>query len=165
VQPEYHTLIEILLIAFLLNLFITGVFAFMGFAYSTYYLLPKAYYKIHKPNVLKKYYKLFGVKYFKIFLLIAFWGKKNNRKKYFYGTKKGFDNFIFQTKQSEFGHFGSFIFLSAVSFLLLINNHFLIALITMLINVIGNFYPVILQRFHRMRIEKISTSKTPSERY
>lgn len=161
-KPEYYSLAEILLIAFLLNLFITGVFAFIGFAYTTYYLLPKGYYKIHNPNMIKKYYNMLGVKYFKIFLLVAFWGKKSNRKKYFDGTKNGFDNFIFQTKQSEFGHFGSFIVLTLVCALLLINNHFLIAGFAMLINIIGNLYPVILQRFHRMRIEKISSLKTSS---
>lgn len=159
-KPEYYTLSKILLIAFLLNLFITGVFAFIGFTYTTYYVLPKGYYNIHNPNRLKKYYNLLGVKYFKIFLLVAFWGKKGNRKKYFDGTKNGFKNFIFQTKQSEFGHFGSFIALSLVCVLLLFNNHFLITGFTMLINIIGNLYPVILQRFHRMRITKILNLKT-----
>ena len=161
-KPEFYNLVEVLLIAFLLNLFITGVFAFLGFAYTTYYLLPKSYYKINNPNKLKKYYNLFGVKYFKTFLLVVFWGKKGNRKKYFDGTKNGFDNFIFQTKQSEFGHFGSFIVLSLVSILLIGSNHYLIAGLAVIINIIGNLYPVILQRFHRMRIEKILSLKTSS---
>jgi hypothetical protein len=81
-NPAGFKTVEILLLSFLLNLFITGVFAFAGFAYQTSKVLPDSYYLIKNPVFLKQLYKFIGVKYFRIFLLVLFWGKKNNRAKY-----------------------------------------------------------------------------------
>ena len=89
-------------------------------------------------------------------LLFAFWGQKTNRRKYFNGTKTGLKNFIFQTKQSEFGHLGAFVVIVILSVILLVHGYVFLVIIVTLINIIGNVYPVILQRSHRMRIEKIT---------
>lgn len=154
-EPNQLSNTESILIAYLLTLFATGVFAFIGFAYPTSRILPNAYYKIKNPIALAKVFKVLGVKYFQILLLLTFWGKKKNRKKYFNGTKAGLQNFVFQTKQSEFGHFAAFITISALSLILIVYGHGLLVLFITIINVVGNFYPVILQRWHRIRIGKI----------
>jgi len=154
-DPSDYGLISMVLIAFLLNLFITGVFAFLGFAYSTHKLLPKAYYKIRNPKLLKTLGDRIGINYFKYLLLLFFWGKEKNRKKYFNGTKAGLTNFIYQTKQSEFGHIGAFVIIFLLTLYLLAFKFFLTSIIMTLINIIGNIYPVILQRLHRVRIERI----------
>ena len=148
-----HT--ETFVLAFLLNIYITGIFAFMGFVYPTNKILPSTYYKISKPSFLAKAYKILGVKYFRVSLLIFFWGKKHNRKKYFNGTQKGLSNFIYQTKQSEFGHFGAFITIIISSILLVIHEAYFLFFTVTALNIIGNFYPIMLQRFHRMRIQRI----------
>ena len=150
------SLLKTVVISFLLTLFITGIFAFIGFAYPTNRLLKSSYYKIKNPKLLECLYKLLGLKYFRTILLITFWGRKNNRKKYFNGTKKGLNNFIYQTKQSEFGHLGGFILIFICSIILLFNQLYVIVLIMSILNVVGNVYPIILQRFHRIRIEKIT---------
>ena len=150
------SILEILTISFLLTLFITGIFAFIGFAYPTNRLLAASYYKIKNPKLIEYLYKILGLKYFRAILLITFWGKKKNRKKYFNGTKKGLANFIYQTKQSEFGHLGACVVIIIVSFILLVHGYIFLVIITTLINILGNVYPVILQRSHRMRIEKIT---------
>lgn len=80
-SPNDFSLFAIIAISFALNLFITGVFAFVGFAYPTNRLLPNTYYHIKNPKTLTSIYNLLGVKYFKMMLLGAFWGKEKNRKK------------------------------------------------------------------------------------
>ncbi len=143
------------LIGFVLSLFITGVFAFLGFAYPTGNLMPESYYKIKNPKKLYAAYKVLGVKYFKIFLLVTFWGKEKNRKKYFNGTKTGIRNFIYQTRQSEFGHLAALVIVAVINLYVLWKGYYTVALSLFILNIFGNLYPVVLQRYHRMRIGKI----------
>ena len=143
-------------ISLLLNLFITGVFAFLGFVYKTNTLLPSSYYQIKNSKSLTIIYRKLGVEFFKAVLLKAFWGKEKNRKKYFSGAKTGIENFDFQTRQSEFGHLASLIAILIVTFILLINGHLAIFIFTTIINLIGNLYPIILQRMHRVQIERLT---------
>ena len=151
--PQSYSQGESFLIALLIALFITGVYAMIGFAYPTHQILPGSYFRVHNPKRLKQIGKQLGLELFKKFLLAIFWGKEKNRKKYFNGTKSGFDNFIYQTKQSEIGHLLAFFSLIAVSIFLLINDYYLIACYSIIINILGNLYPVILQRMHRSRLD------------
>ncbi len=148
--------IEIFFIGFMITLYITGVFAFPGFVFPTNRVLPERYYQVKHPDKIKWWYNVLGVKYFKTLLLVFFWGKKNNRKKYFDGTKNGLQNFIYQTKQSEFGHLAAFVAISITSIVLLQHGYFKLTAIVTLINIIGNLYPVILQRHHRSRIGRLA---------
>lgn len=151
--------LESFTISFLLALFVTGVFAFLGFSFKTNKLLPEGYYAIKNPRVLSQTYDLLGVKYFRRFLLFTFWGHKKNKAKYFNGTRAGFENLIHQTKQSEFGHLGAFVALLILSILLVFRGYTLLFALITIINIIGNFYPIILQRKHRLRIAKIMKIK------
>lgn len=155
VNPNQFGFIINLLLAALMVLFVTGVFAFVGFAYPTNKLLPKSYYTIKKPSHVNWCYNVLGVKYFKVFLLVLFWGKPKNQKKYFNGTKQGLRNFVFQTKQSEFGHLSAFIMVLIFSIILLAYKHYQLIVLVTILNIIANFYPIILQRFHRIRIDKL----------
>ena len=154
-DPADFTFSESLFIAFLLALYITGVFAFPGFAYPTSRVLPERYYALKNPPKLEWLYDFLGVKYFNVLLLFAYWGRKKNRRKYFDGTRKGFPNFIYQSRQSEFGHLGALVSIGFLSMVLLVKGYIVLFLIMTLINVIGNLYPVILQRYPRIRIEKL----------
>lgn len=155
---------QVLMIAVLLNLFITGVFAFTGFAYPTSKILPDAYYRVRNGSSVISIYKLLGVEHFKNFLLLAFWGRQKNRKRYFDGTKNGLCNFDFQTRQSEFGHLISLIFLCIISIPLLSASHYLLTTLVLLINFIGNFYPIILQRKHRLQITRVTALQKLQEK-
>ncbi|SDB50440.1 hypothetical protein SAMN03097699_1762 [Flavobacteriaceae bacterium MAR_2010_188] len=154
--PSHYSVGQSIILAFILTLVITGIFAFIGFAYPTNKLLPHSYYKIKNPIVLNTAYKWLGLRYFKYLLLLTFWGKKDNRKKYFNGTKQGLKNFIFQTKQSEFGHLAAFILILICSLILLYQRHYFIVFFMTLFNITGNIYPVLLQRFHRLRVDRFS---------
>ena len=155
VEPsELSISIEILL-SVLLNLFITGIFAFMGFAYKTNRLLPENYYRIKNIKFISKLSKLLKIEYFKKFLLLIFWGRKKNRKKYFDGTKLGLENFEYQTKQSEFGHLAALVIIQFIVVIMLIKGHYMMAFLTTTLNFVSNFYPVLLQRNHRVQIARI----------
>lgn len=158
VATEIRTLnnMESIAISFLLTFFTTGIFAFLGFTFKTSKLLPESYYTIKYPIFLSQIYALIGVKYFRLLLMVAFWGNKKNRAKYFDGTRAGFVNLIFQTKQSEFGHFGAFVVISILSILLIFRGYWQLFTYITSLNILANFYPIILQRKHRLRIEKIT---------
>lgn len=97
-----------------------------------------------------------GVSYFRTMLLATFWGKEKNRKKYFDGTKAGLANFDYQTRQSEFGHVAAFVAITGLSVFLLFYGHNTAFWLAMAINILANFYPIILQRTHRIQLERLS---------
>jgi len=158
-QPESISTGESLFYALLLNLFITGVFAFIGFAYPTSKLLPSVYYTVRYPRFMQRLAKAIGMTFFRVGLLKVFWGSEKNRKKYFNGTKQGIRNFDFQTRQSEFGHLAAFIPLLGVAVYMLAKGHVISSLITSVVNFIGNFYPIILQRLHRIQIARMTNHR------
>ncbi|WP_226391017.1 hypothetical protein [Penaeicola halotolerans] len=154
-SPEEVSIVGAASLSFMLTLFVTGIFAFVGFAYPTHRVLPASYYVVSKPESLMALYRLLGVSYFRKFLLITFWGKPKNRKKYFDGSKAGLANFDYQTKQSEFGHLAAFVCLSLLSIPLIQAEHWTLLLFITVINVLANFYPIVLQRVHRIQIQKL----------
>lgn len=156
ITPNALSSMECFLYAAFLNLCATGVFAFIGFVYPTHRLLAESYYLNIDRNSIERIYVIFGVKAFRYLLLLFFWGHKKQRLKYFNGKKSGIKNFIYQTKQSEFGHFAAFFSLLISSIYLLFLGHLSLALWTGTINLIGNFYPIILQRHHRARLNQFS---------
>ena len=154
-QNEFSLLLSFIL-AVLLNLFITGIFAFTGFVYPSSRLMPDSYYEVKNPKAITNAYRYLGVKYFRSFLMLIHWGKEKNRKKYFNGTKSGIKDFDFQTRQSEFGHLAAFVAISLACIWLLPMSHVRIALLTMALNIPFNLYPVILQRIHRVQIQRLT---------
>lgn len=147
---------ESVLIAFLITLFITGVFAFPGFVFPTSNVMPKSYWTPKNKNQLNSIFSALGVNTYKSIIVLLFWGRKANQKKYYNGTRKGLEDFNFQTKQSEFGHLCAFILIIFVSILLLVKGYFLLVFLMALINIIANLYPIILQRHHRIRIYRLA---------
>ena len=144
-----------ILLAWVYNLFVTGVFAFAGFAYPTQRLLPPAYYRIHRPARLDWWYRRLGVAYFRSALLATLWRGKEQSARYFNGRRDGVAQLREQSEKSEFGHLIPLVILTGVSSWLVASGATWLALATQVINVIGNLYPVLLQRFHRMRLQRL----------
>lgn len=71
-SPENYGTWENFLNAAFLSAFVTGFFAFLGFAYPTSKLLPKNYYRIKSPEFLQLVYRILGVEVFRKLLLIFF---------------------------------------------------------------------------------------------
>lgn len=154
-QMILETVWSQVLMAWLLNLFVTGIFAFTGFAYPTQKLLSDKYYQVKNPNILKRVFKYMGVDVFRKFLLATFWRDKKMQKKFFDGKKTGFEVLDEQTKKSEFGHLCPFVILTIMSVYYLVMGNGVFAFFVMLWNILGNLYPIILQRHHRMRLQRI----------
>lgn len=153
--PDSFGTNENLVVVLMLSLFVTGFFAFTGFALPTHKLLPKAYYRVRKPVFLRFWYRYLGGSAFRLFLKIFFWGPKNTKKRFFNGRRDDVQRMVRVTKQSEFSHLMAFIVLVFLSIDLLVLGFEPIFWGTTIINVVGNLYPVLLQRLHRVRITEI----------
>lgn len=139
----------------ILTIFVTGMVAIPGFVFPTHRLLPDSYYSIRKPARLDTLYQTLRLDLFRWFLLKAFWGKKAHRKKFFDGKPSGIANMLYQTKQSEFGHLVPFVLLNVCSILLASKGLYAATAIVLFINTVGNFMPVVLQRWHRNRLSRM----------
>jgi hypothetical protein len=149
------TVLLLFFIAWILNMFITGIFAFAGFALPTQKLMPSRYYAIRQPRKLKRIYKKLRVEWFRKALLATLWKSQKQRDKYFNGRLDGMAHLEEQSKKSEFGHLIPFILLNLIGCYLIFLGLFVLAFFTLLLNFVGNFYPILLQRHHRMRIDII----------
>ena len=161
-KPGSLTMGEELFVGMLLTIFVTGIFALPGFALPTARLLPNSYYDIKKPKALLVWYKRLHVELFRKFLLVTFWAGAKNRQRYFDGTRAGFDNLIYQSKQSEFGHLMPLILIQVIAFIALTKGFLYLSGIVTFINIIGNFYPIPLQRMHRYRIMRLQQRSAKS---
>ncbi len=141
--------------AVLINLFATGIFAFVGFVFPTHKVIGSSYYKIYNIDGLQKAYRLMNVELFRKYLLIAIWGKDQNRKHFFDGTRAGIQKLIYMTKQSEIGHVLALLLITMLCLVMMVKGYWVLIIITMMINIVFNLYPVILQRYHRMRIARL----------
>lgn len=152
--PEEFSLLAIITSSLAFNILITGAVAFLGFVYPTSKLISNSYYRIHNPKIINTLYKYLGVGVFRSFLLITFYREKDN-KKYFDGSKSGIVTFYYNTKQSEFGHLVAFNLVIALSLLLLLEGHRQVFIWIQPLNILLNFYPIILQRKHRIIVERL----------
>lgn len=147
---------EMLFVAWLINLFITGVFAFPSFAFTDFFrLLPNTYYRIKRPEQLRRAYRMLGVHQFRRLLLFFFWGQERNRKRFFDGTRSGLQQMDNQSKNAECGHLLPFFVITCATVYMFILAHWTLGWLTLAINIIGNAYPVLLQRHHRIRLQKL----------
>lgn len=144
-----------LLLAVIVNLFVTGAFAFAVFGSSIEKILPSKYYQIQNPKRFNAWFKKLGSEQYRKLLLATVWRKKEMQKKYFDGTIAGLNSFEAKTKKSEFGHLLPFVLIVFICVFLVIRNLYWGAFFTMLINIIFNLYPVLLQRHHRSRLSRM----------
>lgn len=154
---------SVVVIAWLLNMFITGIFAFAVFGFNVEDILPDSYYRISNPSRLIKVYNFFKVEWFKKLLVITIWRPKKNGRGYFNGKRDGLQALIVRSKKSDFGHLFPFIIFSIVSLYIGFTGLHQLAIITMLFNLVGNLYPILLQRNHRMRIQAIFQRQNTSQ--
>ena len=144
-----------ILLAVFFNLSVTGCFAFAVFGTSIEKLLPASYYQVKNPKRFNAWFKKLGSEYYRKFLLATVWRKKEMQKDFFDGTINGILNFEAKTKKSEFGHLFPFFILTFICVYFVMRNLYWAALVAMFINVIFNFYPVVLQRHHRSRTARL----------
>ena len=133
-------------------LFVTGVFAFAGFAWPTERLLPATYYVIRRPARLKKWYRRLGVEGFRRMLLATFWRNPERRSSFYDGTRAGLRQMARSARKAEFGHLWPFIILTVLALIYATKGFWLLGATMLAINVVFNGYPILLQRNHRRRL-------------
>ena len=110
----------------------TGVFAFPGFVFPTYNLLPQGYYTLKHPNALKKCNTFLGVQFFTYILILLYRGKPKNKQQFFNGRRSGLRQLIIETKHAEFGHTGAFLIISLCCIPLIIRGYWWVVIWGML---------------------------------
>lgn len=153
VQPSSWALIAFTAWAF--NMMVTGTFAFVGFVLPTYRLLPSEYYRIRRPKRLQRGYHMLRVELFRRVLLATLWKDRTKRHRFFDGSASGLDRLSRTSQAAEFGHAIPFALLTAAGLWWTLNGAVRLGLLTMAFNVLGNLYPLLLQRHHRMRIQRL----------
>ena len=146
------TLGDIFIQAILLNLFITGIFL-IGYALPLHRLLPTSYYRSVGSQAFVAVCAILQIKLFRKIMRLTFWRPRNNKKHFFNGRRSGLNQFERNTRISESGHAFAFVTITVASFYIAFVANIHLAIIVTLINVIFNFYPALLQRYHRSRLQ------------
>lgn len=140
--------------AVFINLFVTGIFTIV-YSFPIYRLLPAKYYSIQNPELLNIYGQIIQIGLFKKLLTMTIWNKKQNKKYFFSGFRNGFNDLSITTMKSEFGHFMGFCIVMILSIIIGIKAGLLQAIMIFIVNIFFNFYPFMLQRFHRLRLDEL----------
>jgi len=156
------TLGDLAIQSILLNLFITGIFL-IGYALPLNRLFPDSYYKSVESQWFARTCGILQIKLFRKIMRLTFWNARNSRKHFFNGTRNGLAEFERNTRISESSHTFAFVCIVAVSFYLGLVGNLHLAIIATLINVIFNFYPAVLQRYHRLRLQTMMRKHTRQE--
>lgn len=153
IRPDSWWLLA--LIAWLFNMGVTGAFAVVGFVLPTHRVLPEGYYRVRRPRRLKAAYRALRVDLFGWVLLATLWRDRAQRRRYFDGTASGLEHLDQQSRSSEFGHAVPFVLVTAASVAWALSGAAALAGLAIGFNVLGNLYPVLLQRHHRMRVQRL----------
>jgi hypothetical protein len=140
--------------AVFLNLFVTGIFTIV-YSFPVYRLLPTRYYSIQNPKILKTIGQFIHIDLFKKLLIRTIWNKKQNKKYFFSGYRNGFRDIEINSMKSEFGHFISFNIVMIITIMIGFKTYYSMAMLILIVNIIFNFYPFMLQRFHRLRLNEL----------
>ncbi len=143
----------------LLNLFITGIFL-VGYALPLNKLFPDSYYRSVEARWFAVICTLLQIQLFRKAMRATFWNARNNKKHFFNGTRNGLAQFERNTRISESSHTLAFLCVFTVSFYLGFVGNTQLAIPAILVNVIFNFYPAVLQRYHRMRLQTMFHAHT-----
>lgn len=143
-----------LLDAIFLNVFVTGIFTIV-YSFPIHKALPKRYYTIQNPALLKRIGQIIQIHLFKRLLTHTIWRKQQNKKHFFNGHRSGFADLEIATRKSEFGHFAGFCVVTLLTIVIWVKTHATVVIFIFVINLLFNFYPFMLQRFHRMRLHEL----------
>lgn len=153
VRPDSWWLLA--LVAWLFNMGVTGAFAIVGFVLPTYRVLPESYYRVRRPCRLKAVCRALRVDLFGRALLATLWRDRAQRQRFFDGRASGLEHLDKQSRSAEFGHAVPFVLVTAASVAWALSGAVALAGLALGFNVFGNLYPVLLQRHHRMRVQRL----------
>ncbi len=112
-----------------------------------------------------KIYEAFGINLFRKFLVIIGWEKLNKKANPVEKNLQALEHLEYRTKQSELGHVIIFFIVLAFTIYVAITFGIKESLSLIILNIILNVYPVLLQRYNRPRLQRaIILSKYREER-
>lgn len=116
--------------------------------------LQSSYYNEKKWELRGKRYELLGVNFFRKLLVLIGWERMNKKANPVEKNAKALLHLHYRTKQSELGHI--IILFVVLGFTVFVAFEFGImeSLWLMVLNVLLNFYPILLQRYNRPRLER-----------
>jgi len=153
-RTDINTFSAIIIQAILVNLFITGIFL-IGYAVPLNKILPNSYYTSVESQLFVSIYAIMKIELFRKIMRLTFWRPRHNKRHFFNGRKSGLNEFEKNTRISESGHTFAFVTIIAVSLFIGSAGNSYLAIIITFINIVFNLYPAMLQRYHRLRLQKI----------
>ncbi|WP_439880132.1 hypothetical protein ACSX1A_13285 [Pontibacter sp. MBLB2868] len=140
------------LFAWVLNLMLM-----MGVLYTTQTFKPRlasTYYSSKKWEADGKIYKWFGVNGFRKVLVWVGWEKLNKASSPVKKCLNALKHLEYNTRQSEFGHLIIFFIVLALALFVGLYYGFKNIVWLLMLNIILNAYPIMVQRYNRPRIQK-----------
>ncbi|MNS96099.1 hypothetical protein D3C72_1303830 [compost metagenome] len=101
-----------------------------------------------------KVYESFGINFYRKLLVWIGWEKLNKKSKPVEKNTKALINLHYRTKQDELGHIIILIIVLGFNILVAFKFGVLQSLWLLILNILLNLYPVLLQRYNRPRIER-----------
>jgi len=111
-------------------------------------------------------YRYVGIDFFRKLLVWIGWEKVIRKSCPIEKNTKALVNLHYQTKRSEIDHLIIFVIVLAINVFVAIKYGILKSLYLLILNVILNLYPILLQRYNRPRIERaLNLSKRREENF
>lgn len=140
------------LFAWILNfLLMMCVFSFTESLKSPF---SSSYYEQKKWEEKGKVYELLGIHFFRKLLVLIGWEKLNKKANPVDKNTKALLHLHYRTKQSELGHIIIFFVVLGFTVYVAFTFGILKAMWLVLLNIVLNLYPILLQRYNRPRLER-----------
>lgn len=148
---QYKNSLSIILINLLQgwNLILIGFLFFQAFKYFRF---SNNFYKKKKFET-PLFFKLFGVNFYRLFLINSFFRHLNNRVYLKNKPKEYLKIYIEETKQSETSHFLSMACTFIIQLIYFKNELWEHAIWISIFSILLNLYPILLQRMNRVKIQ------------
>jgi hypothetical protein len=99
-------------------------------------------------------YQFLGVNFFRKLLVWIGWEKLNKKVNPVIKNLNALKHLEYGTRQSEFGHLIIFFIVLPINLYVIVSYGFVNSLWLLILNLILNFYPIIVQRYNRPRLKR-----------
>jgi hypothetical protein len=154
-HPGRPTLLGLLNGAGQYTLLVAGVFGFLGLALPVHRLLPTRYYNSIDEARLGRLYRTLRVEWVRQLICALHYHRPGPRQAFFGGRRADFQQQLTNTQGAECGHLLALVAQLVLLLYFLCFGRYDLALGAAVGNLLGNFYPVLLQRRHRARLLRL----------
>ncbi|WP_158859985.1 glycosyl-4,4'-diaponeurosporenoate acyltransferase CrtO family protein [Lunatibacter salilacus] len=141
------------LFAWVLNFML--MMSLLAFTKTVQPTFKSTYYTIRKWEQEGRIYKLLGVNIFRKLLVWVGWEKLNKKTLPVKNSSESLMNLSYATRESEFGHLVIFFIVMIFTIFVAVKFGIVKSIWLLLLNILLNVYPVLVQRFNRPKFEKL----------